>query len=312
MSRETIQALFGPELRAGLLAGSLALLGGILLGLGWRLRRTEPLPVAGILFAVATIAGIGEAFGLPLRLWQGVTILGAAGLVRRYSRWGGFLSSFVAIPGAWLVAHGTGIALPGWVPWFGFAAIVLLALLVSRADELLGRIALGPVLLALSVVGIFFAVPDTEEALVLLGACLPMTLVGWPARLASLGSAGSHAMVGLAVWTIMRGGYGRPGSMIGAVAGLGLLIVIPLVWRVRGPDAGAGIGRIPVGGVVLIAATQLLLVFVASRVVAVPESPLTSGLMAAALLLVAAAATRWVAPNFVRVSGSGESTSASL
>ena len=72
------------------------------------------------------------------------------------------------------------------------------------------------------------ALRAAEEALVLLGAMLAPTLLVWPLRIARLGPVGAHPLVAWLLWVIAWGGRGRAGSVIGAAAGIGLLVVAPL------------------------------------------------------------------------------------
>ena len=71
---------------------------------------------------------------------------------------------------------------------------------------------LGPVLLPVSLLGVYATVPDTEMALVALGAALPLSLLGWPVALASWGRAGAWAVAGSLVWVTASGGVGRASS----------------------------------------------------------------------------------------------------
>jgi hypothetical protein len=70
-------------------------------------------------------------------------------------------------------------------------------------------------------------VPDTEEAAALLGASVPAALWGWPVGRARLGPAGAAGTTALIVWVSAVGGRGRPPSIVGAVACLGLLATLP-------------------------------------------------------------------------------------
>jgi hypothetical protein len=140
--------------------------------------------------------------------------------------------------------------------------------------------------LAVTAAGIWATVPDVEAALVLLGAALPMALLGWPLFLArraptrpppAFGVAGSLAVAGVLVWAVASGGTGRPGSLVGGLACLGLLAVEPVARgldpRRRSPlDA---LERRP-GLAWAALAAQLALVAVAARVVGRPERATTA------------------------------------
>jgi hypothetical protein len=195
----------------------------------------------------------------------------------------------------------------GW-PWMALAAAVAGALLADF-DRRWRRRGLALPLLAVSAAGIYAAVPDVEAAVVVLGVALPMSLLGWPWPLArprggeeatqpppSLGLAGALATAGLLVWTVSTGGAGRPGSIVGGLGCLGLLAVEPLARLLdpgrRGPLAALGSRRVAWAA----AATQLLLVGAASRIVARPATVaralLLGGLLLAAALALAAVAGR--------------------
>jgi hypothetical protein len=72
--------------------------------------------------------------------------------------------------------------------------------------------------------------------------------------------------MGLVAWTVAAGGVGRPSSIIGGLACLGLLIIEPLA-RALAPTGASLLGAVERRwwGVVPVAAGQLLLVFIASR-----------------------------------------------
>ena len=64
----------------------------------------------------------------------------------------------------------------------------------------------GPALLAISLVGVYAVVPDTEHAAVALGVAAPMALTGWPVRVTALGPGGAVASVAA---RRVPGGYRR-------------------------------------------------------------------------------------------------------
>jgi hypothetical protein len=91
-------------------------------------------------------------------------------------------------------------------------------------------------LFAISAAGVYLAVPDTELARVLLGVSLPFILLSVPKPRCALGPAGSAAMGGLFVWVVVVGGRGRPGSVVGGLATIGLLVAEPIGRRLVGRD----------------------------------------------------------------------------
>lgn len=286
MSGATIETLLGPEFRLALLIGTVAAVACGLLGLVWRRRGAGPAPIGGLVLATAGVVALG-AGATPRRLVLGLVVLAVAGLVPSTSPLPRMLGWLAGVAGGWLAISASAVGLTqGWIV-LATAVVVCLAIAMSRADEVTRSAAIGLPLFALSVVGVFFAVPDTEDALLLLGVSLPMAVNGWPVRLASLGSAGAHVLAGLSVWTIIRGGYVRPSSMVGALACVALVAAISIGWR----NAGKRSQPLEVLGVI---AFHLGLVFVASRVVAVQSVGL-AGALAAALLLLALIIGRGVA-----------------
>lgn len=225
------------QLAAGLLGGLVAALA--CLGLWWR-GRDRPPAVAG--FALAAAAAVGFAVAAPPR--------------------------------------------PS-LPWPALvAAAVAVAAALAAFDRRWRSLGLAPVLLAVTAAGIWATVPDVEAALVLLGAALPMALLGWPPFLArraparpppAFGVAGSLAVAGVLVWAVASGGTGRPGSVVGGLACLGLLAVEPAV-RALDPRRRSPLDpleRRP-GLAWAALAAQLVLVAVAARVVGRPERAATA------------------------------------
>jgi hypothetical protein len=212
------------DLAVGLAFGAAALLAGVA---AWTWRRA---PRGGV---VATLAGLAPA---------------AAGV--------GALAATGAVPAS---------------PEMGLSPAVAVAVAVAAgallADfDLRRRDGLALSLLAVSMAGVWATVPDVESALVVLGAALPPALLGWPSPLArsglvSLGVAGALASAGLLVWVVATDGAGRPGSMVGGLACLGVLGVEPLARRLGGRGPGGPLPPLP------LAAAHLALVAVAARVV---------------------------------------------
>jgi hypothetical protein len=96
----------------------------------------------------------------------------------------------------------------------------------ARLPAVLGLLTLG---------GIWLTVPDTEPVLAVAGVLGPTLLVaaasGGPgSRL--LEPAASVMLVAVVLWAVAEGGRGRPGSIVGGVACLGLLVLEPVVRRV--------------------------------------------------------------------------------
>jgi hypothetical protein len=228
--------------------------------------RARPVAVAGLLYAAAFAVALSRTFGLPGGLALGLVALAAAGAVSG-QRVPGPLAPLLAVPGAWLVVARSGLALEQWARLLVGASIVLGGWLVADFDARWRRRGLGPVLLAISVAGVYVTVPDTEQALVALGVALPVALLGWPWPLASLGRAGAYAATGALLWVVAAGSGGRGSAVVGGVACLGLLAVEPLA-RLLDPRRESVLEWLPPGrgGVVAAALPHLGLVYLAARV----------------------------------------------
>jgi hypothetical protein len=217
------------------------------------------------------------AAGLLLGLAAALACLAAAAMRRE-----------LAVPVAGLAlaaATAAGLAVTGAPadPALGWPSLAAIAVAVAAAlaafDRRWGRLGLPPALLAVTAAGIWACVPDVEGPLVLLGAVLPLTLLGRPGPLASrwpgtvaFGGAGSVAVAAVVVWVVATGGAGRPGSVVGGLACLGLLAVEPAV---RLLDPGRRSPLDPVerrpGLAWAALAAQLVLAGFASRVAGRPE-----------------------------------------
>jgi hypothetical protein len=156
-------------------------------------------------------------------------------------------------------------------------------------------------LFAVTAFGVYVAVPDTELARVLLGVAVPFVLLSVPKPVAPLGPAGSAAVVGLFVWVVFVGGRGRPVSVLGALATIGILVAEPLGRRwSRAVVARRSLlpttHRRPADEYLLmatvVAIAQFAFVIFASRMVAHQESMLRAWVM----LVPVAIAAAFVAP----------------
>jgi hypothetical protein len=235
------------------------------------------------------------AVGLLLGLAATVACLAVWAWGRRFRP-----GSAVPVVGLALAAAGAaGIAATGATPvapalsWPGMAvAAVLAGAVLAGFDRRWRGRGLAPPLLAISAAGVYACVPDVEGALVVLGVTLPMTLLGWPwppglprrtdgaghvdaataAQPPSLGVGGALAVAGLLVWSVATGGAGRPGSVVGGLACLGLLAAEPLARlldpRHRSPLDRLGRRSLPWSAL----AAHLLLVAIASRIVGRAET----------------------------------------
>jgi hypothetical protein len=259
-------------LRFGLVASAL----GVVVALARRGGR--PLAIAGLLFAAAAAAALQRTLGVPAGLALGLLVLAGAGALRGHGhRAAGPLAWLLAVLGAWLLVARSGLALEQWARLLVGVAIVLGGWLVADFDAKWRRWGLGPVLLAVSVAGVYATVPDTERALTALGAALPLALLGWPWPLSALGPAGAYAATGVLLWVMAAGSDGRGSAVVGGVACLGLLAVEPLA-RLLDPGRGSALQWLPRGrwGWGAAAVPHLGLVFVSARVAGVRPSALAA------------------------------------
>jgi hypothetical protein len=141
---------------------------------------------------------------------------------------------------------------------------------------------------------VYLAVPDTEETAALLGVALPVALLGWPLRVASLGRAGGGAATALVVWIVATGGRAAPPAVVGGLACLALLIgLAPGHARRRAAPAPAGRSVEIVLAVVLI---HGFLALVAARIGAA-HADLTRAVAVASLVVGASfLAGAWLSP----------------
>ncbi|MDQ1534983.1 MAG: hypothetical protein QOF28_2744 [Actinomycetota bacterium] len=230
-------------------AGGLGVV-GIVVGLVWRRVWRRPAPVAGIIVAAAFAIAFHYSLGIPPNVERGLWLLAAAGVVT------GFLAALwhpliilgigFALPGASLLTRDTGLLVhPHWVKTLVVATVVVGGTLVADFDRRYRARGWGPVLFAISTVGLYLTVPDTERAMLLLGAALPVLLLGWPFPLASLGAVGAYPCVGALAWVAAFDGRGRLSAIIGGVACLGLFAAEPVarVIRLSGPGVLAALPR---------------------------------------------------------------------
>jgi hypothetical protein len=67
----------------------------------------------------------------------------------------------------------------------------------------------------------------------LLAVVFPIAFLAWPRVAVSLGVEGAYLAVAVFVWVVAQGGGGRPPSILGSVACLGLLLLEPVIIRLR-------------------------------------------------------------------------------
>jgi hypothetical protein len=194
-------------------------------------------------------------------------LLALGGLIANGLGLGVTWRALLAAPGTVVMLVGAGLINPGWSRAFIGVLVFLAAISLDGFERRCQARHLNPgtVLLAVSVVGLYEAVPDPDLALVLLGASLPLLLLGWPVPAASLGGAG-WAAFGLLGWEAGVGGTGRLSAVIGGVGCLGLFLAEPIATALR-RNRSSFLELLPSGpaGGLVLGLVQLAVVYVASR-----------------------------------------------
>lgn len=204
-------------------------------------RMFGPRPaITGVAFSTAALAvlqGWGPwkpAHELPGNALIGLAVLGVGGIGVQVLRPGRNLatSAGLFVPGGVLLALSFPDRTPLWAAVAAAVAVVAGSALGAELDHYHRRRSLGPVLLLVTVVGIYLTVPDTEGARALVGAAIPLLLVVLPRPAATLGAAGLGTSLGILAWITVVEGAPRPGSIVGGLGCFGLFLVEPLARRV--------------------------------------------------------------------------------
>ncbi len=286
-SREILDAFTSEEFLTGLVFGLAALALGALAVYVWRRWRDAPAPIVGVLLTMAVLAATRATREPSSDLWFGIVLLALGGVLYPRTRSVPLLPAALAVPGAWWVTRVVDLQGAAWVPWLLFAWIVVGAPLVTNFDLHFADRGYGPILLLVSIAGMFTTLPDTEEILVLFGVAVPLALLAWPKVVASLGAIGVYPALGMMAWAIANGGRGRESAIIGATASLALLVVEPLIrwWSNR-----TLLDRIPNRWwwVPVVAGLQLVVVLLVARVAGLSDTPQRAALVAMLVLFSAA------------------------
>lgn len=262
------------------------------------LRRSRPpMAAAGVVLAVAAtlavrLAADGEALGVRQATGLAAAAAGASLATRLQLRaWG---ASVLVIPGAVLTVDAMRLADHPEVIGPAIVSAAVLAVLVGQADHAHAASAAGPPLLAVSIAGMYGTIPETGLILPVLVVAVPIGLVGWPARLARLGTAGAAASVVLLVAIVAEGGQDRLASIVGGLACFGVLALDPVARAVvpaptSPPDRGA------LAQPALLLTIHVVVVAVASRV-----AGLRAGVLEATAIVAATAGVALFALVVVR------------
>lgn len=181
----------------------------------------------GAVAVVADLVGYRVELRAPAGFVVGLGVLALAGALANHSR--SHLSQLLlTLPGAAVVAWSLPDFVPRWVKVVSVVVIAIVAPLVGDSDQTAPRVV--PALAAVSVLGVYSCVPDTDLARVLVGGFLVTALLCFSRDLRGV-RAGVFPVVGLIVWTAGDGGFARPGSVVGAMACFGVMTLLPIVWR---------------------------------------------------------------------------------
>jgi hypothetical protein len=284
-----LQPFTEASFRNGLAIGFVVLVAGVVVAGLWRWRRGAPCPVAGLLIAAAGAGAVIQA-QLPVPgLVTGLVALGIAGAVVDVVPRLRVLLPVLALPGAWLLATGVEVS-QSWAPLAIGVAVAGGGALVADFDVRWSARPLGPAMMAVALAGVFVTVPETKEALPVLGAALPLALIGWPVSLASLGAGGSLAATGLLAWTVGQGGTFRDTAIVGGLACLGLLVAEPLGRLLRANRNGRRLPR-PLGVLVAVLVAHVVVVLVAARLAGLGDDLAIASVIAVLALAAGAAAS---------------------
>lgn len=177
------------------------------------LARRTPVRLAFATIAlVAALVSVSYEYDLGARLGVGVLFVALAGLLEEHGA-GAVVWIAVRVCGAVLIVSAPSGS-PGWARVLAFVVVVVVVPLTRVAERRAVR--LLPVLVAVSVVGVYVCVPDTELPLVLLGAVLPPLVLVLDRAVRP--SASTGALVALVVYAVLVGGVGRAGSVVGGLA----------------------------------------------------------------------------------------------
>jgi hypothetical protein len=185
----------------------------------------------GAVALVATLVAMAVDLRLEGRLVIGVVLLAVAGAAGSDAGFepGRVLRVLALLGGAALVASSM-LGVPTWGRVVGFGVIVVAVPVSGVVDRRSARVV--PALLLLATIGVYVCAPDTEYTKVLLGALIPVSLLVFDATLRA--SAPTGATAALVVWTAFVEGRGRPGSVVGALACLAVVLLVAATrWQWR-------------------------------------------------------------------------------
>jgi hypothetical protein len=231
--------------------------------------RTMRSMAFGVAAFVAALAGLAAEDVLNAALPAGLLLVAAAALATARSQ--PVVRTAALAPGGALLVTLAAEGTAGWARAFVFVTIIVAGPAAAAVDRRFPYLTFA--LLAVSALGAYATVPDTEQARALVGALLPVALIAFGFRRVSEAS-GPIAGVALVAWVALVGGVGRPGSVVGAIGCLGVLALGPLSRRTT---------------LVLVVAVHVAVVSAASRVAGLRQSAWTAAAVVLPVMVVAAA-----------------------
>ena len=210
----------------------------------------------GVAAAVAALAGlrVDDVLDTTLVVAWALVVVGALASENRPL----IVRAVALAPGSAVLVTFAAVGTPGWARALTFLSVVGVGSSAASVDQQAPTFTFA--LLAVSALGAYATVPDTEQARVLVGALLPVAVVAVVWRRVPEHS-GPASAVALLAWVALVGGVGRPGSVVGALGCLGVLVLVPLARR---------------SGLVRLAVVHVALVAIASRVAGHRQSAWTA------------------------------------
>lgn len=232
-----LNLLARPEFIGGIVAGLVALLFIVLVGLGrggsgW-----------GVALATATVTAVFATFGRRLGLTAGLVALLVGGWLLGRADRGEETGSATPLAWAVLIAGAVSVTIRGGLPgdlWIQFLLPTFILVFGSwlRCWRTLPQhILVGP-LFAITAFGVWTTVPETETARILLGASIPLSLATLSWVDSRVSASGAFVVAATLGWIAAEGGATRPGSIVGAIGATGILLLLPLLGK-RARQVGA-------------------------------------------------------------------------
>lgn len=277
-----------PEFQTGLVIGSIALAVGLAVCALWRRRTDRPAPIGGLLLAGAALVAVERADATVAEVVGPLVVLAAIGLGADLWPLPAPVLAVLALPGAWWLAAESSTRPETWIEPLLVVVVAVGGAGLASFDRAHRRSAIGLPMVLITVAGAYSTLPDTEQALAVLGVSVPIALAGWPLRLLAIGHAGALATAGALAFTVAQGGVGRPRAMVAGAGCVGLLVVEPIARWLTGRSKG----RRPIAASLLILLTgHLLVVAFVARVAGLRSTTAEVALLTVGALLVALLAT---------------------